>query len=135
MLRVMGAGTATVDFPAAAIGVMDIDFTLVETGMSVSLDNPGVAEIEVDTDADRGFNVTTGGTQYLKFFHLAKPGWSHCRLLTRGELDGLLPDGSRAGKRDVNLLVTTDDGNTETVVSPTVAHGMTLVVLSLSLLR
>ena len=34
--------------------------------------------------------------------------------------------GRELGKRDVNLLVTTDDGNTETVVSPTVAHGYDL---------
>ena len=62
----MGAGTATLELSLLRHQVMDIDFTLVETGMSVSLDNPGVAEVEADTDADRGFNVTTGGTQYLE---------------------------------------------------------------------
>ena len=74
---------------------MDIDFTLVETGMSVSLDNPGVAEIEADTDADRGFNVTTGGVIW-KFFHLSKTRVVSLSTSHKGELDGLLPDGSRA---------------------------------------
>ena len=124
----MGAGTATGRLSLQPpSGVMDIDFTLVETGMSVSLDNPGVAEIEADTDADRGFNVTTGGTQYLEV------------LPSEQNQGGLIVDfsqgvnstafflmGRELGKRDVNLLVTTDDGNTETVVSPTVAHGYDL---------
>jgi hypothetical protein len=124
----MGSGTATgrlVLQPPS--GVMDIDFTLVETGMSASIDNPGIAEVELDTDADRGFNVTPGGTQYLEV------------LASEQNQGGLIVDfsqgvnstafflmGRELGKRDVNLLVTTDDGNTETVVSPTVAHGYDL---------
>ncbi|MEC8051877.1 MAG: hypothetical protein VX210_13890, partial [Myxococcota bacterium] len=126
----MEAGTAVGTISLSTPSGMGVDLSLISTGMSAGIDNPGIAEVESDTDADRGFNVTPGGSRYLEVLPSEQDvGRLSVSFLTSVQSTAFFLMGREHAKRDVDLIVYTGDstiGLSEVVVNPTVAHGQDL---------
>jgi hypothetical protein len=119
----MSDGTASGQLSTVLPNGVFVDFTLSDTGMSAGADDPGIAATDEQTDADRGFNVTQNGQQYLEVLPSeSSTGLLHVTIPGGADSVGFFLMGRETNKRDVSIILHYSDGTLEEVINPTAAH-------------